>query len=229
MKRSVVLLSGGLDSTVNLYLAAQKSQVLQVLTFDYGQKARTKELQSASKLCQKLNIPHQVISLSFFSQIGGSSLTDHSQVIPTGKDVSIDDMAVSQKTAKSVWVPNRNGIFLNIAAGFAESLKADWVIPGFNIEEAATFPDNSKNFLNALDHSFSFSTANQVVTQCFTTDLNKTEIVQLGIKLGVDWGLMWPCYHENEKWCGQCESCQRSKRAFRQAQVDASGWFNEWS
>lgn len=229
MKKSVVLLSGGLDSTVNLYLAAQKSQVLMALTFDYGQRAHAKELHSAARLCQKLNISHQILSLPFFTQIGGSSLLNHSQTIPSGNDVSIDDMSVSQKTAKSVWVPNRNGIFLNIAAGFAESLKADWVVPGFNVEEAATFLDNSKNFLQALDHSFSFSTANQVKTHCFTTDLNKTEIVQLGVKLGVEWDLMWPCYHEKEKWCGQCESCQRSKRAFKQAQVDASRWFYEWS
>jgi 7-cyano-7-deazaguanine synthase len=223
--KSVVLLSSGLDSTVNLYQAAQDGKVLLALTFDYGQRAGEKEVASAQKITSKLGVPHKVLKLPFFSEFGQSSLLDRSKQVPSGSQVSIDDLSASQKTAKSVWVPNRNGIFLNIAAGFAESLGADAVIPGFNIEEAATFPDNTDAFLQALTKSFSFSTGNQLKAFCHTTKLNKTEIVKLGESLQVDWSQIWPCYHSEEKWCGQCESCLRAQRAFSTAQVSVKHLF----
>ena len=214
MKKSLVLLSSGMDSTVNLYAAKQETQVVLALTFDYGQRAAAKEIESAKKLTAELKIPHKIVELSFFKEFLGSSLLNRQKNIPQGTQVSIDDRKISEESAKSVWVPNRNGIFLNIAAGFAENMQADWVVPGFNAEEAATFPDNSVGFLNALDASLSFSTSFPVRTQCFTTDFTKTEIVKIGEKLAVNWKLMWPCYFDHNKWCGQCESCQRSKRAF---------------
>jgi len=212
--KSVVLLSSGLDSSVNLYEAHQAGSVLLALTFNYGQKAVKKEIEKSKALCEKLKIPHEVLDLSFFKSFQGSSLINQSLHIPGQKEVQIDDLSASQKTAKSVWVPNRNGIFLNIAAGFAENLKADVVVPGFNIEEASTFADNSEEFLNSLDKSFSFSTNNAVKTKCFTTRLNKTQIVKRAIELKVPLYDLWPCYHDDESWCGQCESCQRAKRAF---------------
>jgi 7-cyano-7-deazaguanine synthase len=225
LKKYVVLLSSGLDSTVNLFAALQKGSVVLALTFDYGQRAAAKEIESAAKLCQKLQIPHRVLELPFFKDFGRSSLVDTSKTLPTGKEVAIDDRKTSERTAKSVWVPNRNGIFLNIAAGFAESLGADAVIPGFNKEEAATFPDNSKDFLLALTGSLDFSTSNHVKIECFTTDMMKTEIVEWGKTLNVDWSLMWPCYQSLEKWCGECESCQRCRRALRAAGVATRGLF----
>lgn len=211
--RSVVLLSGGLDSTVNLYQAHQEGQVSLALTFDYGQKAARKEIQSAKSLCSRLHINHEVVSISFLKGWGASSLTSDKTKVPQGEEVSIDDLKISRTSAKAVWVPNRNGVFLNIAAGYAESLGAEWVVPGFNLEEAQTFPDNSKAYMQALDHSFSFSTSNKVKVKCWTVDLNKTDIVQKGIELGVPFQELWPCYLEGEKWCGSCESCQRSLRA----------------
>jgi 7-cyano-7-deazaguanine synthase len=225
MKKSVVLLSGGMDSTVNLMAAREQSEIALALTFDYGQRAATKEKEVTANLTKKLGITHLVLSLPFFQGFGGSSLTDTKKDIPVGQSVSIDDLKTSQESAKSVWVPNRNGIFLNIAAGFAESLKADWIVPGFNKEEAATFPDNSFEFLEATTNSLKFSTANQVQVKCFTTDLNKTEIVKLGEKLKVDWQWMWPCYFSGPQWCGECESCQRSKRALMANGIPVSRLF----
>lgn len=219
MKRSVVLLSGGMDSTVNLFEARQHSEVVLALTFDYGQRAAIREIAATKKLTAELKIKHQVLPLAFIKDFGGSSLTDNSMEIPTGRNVSIDDLSISQKSAKSVWVPNRNGIFLNVAAGFAESLKADWIIPGFNKEEATTFPDNSQGYLEAATESLAYSTQNKVQVKCFTTHLDKTEIVKLGEKLNVNWKNIWPCYYNHETWCGQCESCQRSLRAFKEAGV----------
>lgn len=225
--KSVVLLSSGLDSTVNLHQAKKEGSVLLALTFDYGQRAAKKEIISAKKIAKFLQVSHKVIRLPFFKNLGKSSLLDTTQSVPSGKNVQIDNLKRSQKTAKSVWVPNRNGIFLNIAAGFAESMGANFVIPGFNIEEAATFPDNSSGFLKTLDQSFSFSTSNQVKTHCFTTSLNKTEIVKLGVKLKVKWELLWPCYHGGKKWCGKCESCLRSKRAFLAARISTEKYYLE--
>lgn len=210
--RSVVLLSSGLDSTVNLYEAKRESDVVLALTFDYGQRAAHNETESAKKIANKLNVPHKVLSLDWFREFTHSSLVNRSAEVPTAL-VKIDDLARSNETAKAVWVPNRNGIFLNIAAAFAEGLNAQWIIPGFNAEEATTFPDNSQAYLEAATVSLSFSTANKVEVKCFTTQLTKPQIVERGRKLGVDFTQIWPCYFGGEKPCGECESCRRFNRA----------------
>ncbi len=211
--RSVVLLSSGLDSTVNLYEAKQVSEVALTITFDYGQRAAEREIESAAKISAKLSVPHKVLKLDWFKDFTQTSLVNRSADIPTSANVQIDDLEQSNVTAKAVWVPNRNGIFLNIAAAFAEGLKADWIVPGFNAEEAATFPDNSQGYLEAATKAFSFSTSNQVQVRCFTTQMTKTQIVARGRELKVDFDSIWPCYFGEAKPCGQCESCQRFVRA----------------
>lgn len=211
--KSVVLLSAGLDSTVNLYAARKMSEVVLAVTFNYGQKAAEKEIACAKAITAKLGIPHKVIDLPWFKDLGESSLTSNKQNIPIGDEVAIDNHKQSLISAKAVWVPNRNGIFLNIAAGIAESLKAGLVIPGFNLEEASTFPDNSEAFMKSLDLSLSFSTANKVKVHCYTVALSKIQIVSAGKSLDVPFDMTWPCYFGKAKWCGECESCQRAKRA----------------
>lgn len=223
--KSVVCLSAGLDSTVNLYAAHQKTQVVQAVTFNYGQKAADKEIECSKAICKKLKIQHIVIELPWFKNLGESSLTSNKQNIPIGDDVSIDNHKKSIVSAKAVWVPNRNGIFLNIAAGIAESLKADLVIPGFNLEEASTFPDNSEGFMKSLDISLSFSTANKVKVHCYTVALTKVQIVSAGKSMNVPFEMIWPCYFAKSKWCGECESCQRAKRALSFNQVPVTHLF----
>src|SRR5688500_16346895 len=115
MKRSVVLLSSGLDSTVNLFEAHQRSKVVLALTFDYGQRAASREMERAAELSKILNIPHKLVELPWFTQFTSTSLINRNQDVPVNKSVSIDDFETSTQTAKAVWVPNRNGIFLNIA------------------------------------------------------------------------------------------------------------------
>jgi 7-cyano-7-deazaguanine synthase len=212
-KSSVVLLSGGLDSSVNLYCACKESHVALALTFDYGQRAAKREIQSAQAQCKKLSVPHKIIELPWFKDFTQTSLVNTKQVVPS--HVHIDDIDETQASAKSVWVPNRNGIFLNIAAAFAENLNAHFVVPGFNREEASTFPDNSEDFMDAISDSLGYSTATQVAVFCYTADKDKTEIAKMGYDLGVDFSLMWPCYHGEEKPCGICESCLRFQRAVR--------------
>jgi 7-cyano-7-deazaguanine synthase len=221
--KSVVLLSAGLDSTVNFLEALKQGTVELVLTFDYGQRAAKKEIEKAQNLCEKYKVRHQILELPFFKMWGRSSLVDNQMILPTAGHVNIESQEQSLKTAKSVWVPNRNGIFLNIAAGFAETLGADTVVPGFNLEEASTFPDNSEDFVQVMTQSLSFSTQNQVQVRCFTIHLDKNQIVKKGIELGLDWNLIWPCYQSQDRWCGQCESCLRSKRAFFNNQISWLG------
>lgn len=226
--KSVVLLSSGLDSSANLYGALKKGrEVVLALTFDYGQRAALRETERAAKMTASLGIPHRVLELPFFRDFGGSSLVDRAKSVPVGGQVAIDDHHRSLETAKSVWVPNRNGILLNIAAGFAEALKADTVIPGFNAEEAATFPDNSMDFLRSLDAAFAFSTANGVKVECFTADADKPEVARRAKEWGVDFSLVWPCYLSGERACGVCESCQRDKRAYRSIGLDLSAYFED--
>lgn len=219
-KSSVVLLSAGLDSTVNLYAALAATDVKLAITFNYGQKSAVKEIDRSKKIAKVAGVPHQVVDLLWLKNLGQSSLTQDQGIVPMGKSVSINNKKVSEKSAKTVWVPNRNGIFLNIAAAFAENLQADMIIPGFNAEEAATFPDNSLSFTKAVSKAFYFSTANHVQVQCYTISMSKVEIVELGKHVKAPFELTWPCYLANEKWCGRCESCQRAARAFKNAHVD---------
>ena len=225
--KAVVLLSGGLDSSVNFYEALQVFDVILTLTFNYAQKAAAREIVSAQKLSQEEGVKNQVIDLPWFSNFQQSSLINTEKEFPTQQQVRIDDLQQSLQTAKSVWVPNRNGIFLNIGAGFAESLGASYIIPGFNKEEATTFPDNSVAFMKVLTQSFSFSTANRVQVECFTKDLEKTDILKRALELQVPLQHLWPCYDKQEKWCGVCESCMRSKRAFQAHGLPLKDYFLE--
>ncbi|WP_413568092.1 7-cyano-7-deazaguanine synthase QueC [Bdellovibrio sp. HCB117] len=228
-KKVVVLLSAGLDSTVNAFDAVKHGrEIVLALTFNYGQRAAQKEIESAAKLAAHLKVPHKVVDLPWFKDFNKSSLLVEDQAVPVGAQVEIDNMQKSEESAKSVWVPNRNGIFLNIAAAYAEALSATAVIPGFNVEEAATFPDNSKEFMDTATKALHYSTSNHVTVGCYTVHLKKTDIVRLGHGLKVPWEMIWPCYFSGEQWCGQCESCQRSKRAFASANVDVKHLFKDY-
>lgn len=216
-KKAIVLLSGGLDSTVNLFESHEALLVDLVLTFDYGHRASRREIQCAQSLCHKLGLKHQVVEVPFFRDFTKSSLVNRDVQLPQGKSVNINDFRKCAETAKQVWVPNRNAIFINIAAAFAEDRGCDYVVVGFNVEEAQTFPDNTQEFLDCVDKSLAYSTSNQVKMKCFTTRKNKTEIVRRAMELGIDFEELWPCYASDEKWCGECESCLRFERAISDA------------
>jgi 7-cyano-7-deazaguanine synthase len=214
---AVVLLSAGLDSTYNLYRAKEQFSIKMALTVDYGQQSAKREIHAARQIAHLLQIPHNIVSAHWFKEFTKSSLLTGKDV-PLGEAVQIDNLTRSLETAKRVWVPNRNGILLNIAAGFAEGLGAKFVIPGFNYEEAQTFPDNSQSFLKALEAAWNFSTESAVRPMCFSVDMTKTQIVRESLRLKVPLTELWPCYLDDETWCGKCESCQRFKRA-----VEANG------
>lgn len=225
MDKSVVLLSAGLDSTVNLYEALSNTEVVLTLTFDYGQKAAKKEVERAKLIADMNHVKHLVIELPWFKNLGSSGLTTAGGAVPQVTTENLDDKEASKKSAKAVWIPNRNGVFLNIAASYAEALNANMVVPGFNLEEAQTFPDNSFDFIRAVRKAFTYSTANQVNVQCYTITKSKVDIVKAGKSLNVPFANIWPCYLDLDRWCGQCESCQRAKRAFKAGGVNVDECF----
>lgn len=212
---SLVLLSGGLDSTANLAFAIEAGEKPFCLTIDYGQRAAPSEKKAARTIADYYGLNHEILDLPWLGALGQSSLTDRSMTIPQLATSQLDHMPTITQSAKSVWVPNRNGVMIETAAAVAESRGIGKVYVGFNAEEAATFPDNTTEYLGAVTASLRYSTANHVQIACFTDRLNKTEIVKKlrTFKTEFPFHLVWSCYYTGEKPCGKCESCQRFQRA----------------
>jgi 7-cyano-7-deazaguanine synthase len=216
--RSIVLLSGGLDSAVNLKKALLETEVAQALTFDYGQRAALQEAASALAMTARLGVRHETIHLPWLRSITKTALVDESKAVPKPRAQDLDDVrGTAAETARQVWVPNRNGVFVNIAAAYAEGLDCGLIVTGFNAEEGATFPDNSPEFIEAVNEAFGYSTLKRVRTVSYTSAMNKAEIVRLGRDLGAPLDLIWCCYHGGPAMCGECESCLRAIRAFKAA------------
>ena len=215
MSRMIILLSGGLDSCVNLAQAMRRGSVLKALTLDYGQRAAAPEIRSAKTQCRRFGIRHQIISLPWYERIVGSALVNRGRSLPNVKD--LDDKRATRQSARRVWAPNRNGLFLAIGAAFAESLGADRVVAGFNAEEAATFPDNSPQFVQAANAMLRYSTLSRVRAVSFTARMTKSELMRLGMRLDAPLDLVWPCYESGADLCGECESCRRFVRAASEA------------
>lgn len=213
MAKCVVLLSSGLDSTVNFLMAREQHEVVAAITFNYSQKAAEQEIAHARGLCDKFRVRHILVHLPFFKDFTSTSLVSGQMNVPGKIDINLESESHNNASRDKVWVPNRNGIFLNIAAGYAEGLHAKYVVPGFNLEEASTFPDNSQAYQDSLNTSFQFSTQNGVEILCFTQNMMKTEIMALGLKHNLSLDDLWPCYHGNTSWCMDCESCLRFQRA----------------
>ena len=211
--KALVLLSGGLDSVYNLYAANEKwpGQV-EALLFNYGQKAWENEKLAATYFADNLRVPTQTLDISNVFENDESSLTSSANSVPTD-DVDIESMDASIQSAQKVWVSNRNGVFLNVAACVAEKKGAQFIVPGFNSEEAATFPDNSVEYIEKMNACLQMSTANGVQVYCFSQEMDKKQIIKAAKNLKVNIDKIWSCYHHGESICGRCESCQRFLRA----------------
>ncbi|MGN0030650.1 MAG: 7-cyano-7-deazaguanine synthase QueC [Candidatus Gastranaerophilaceae bacterium] len=205
--KSIILLSGGLDSLVSLGLKKEELNISLALTFDYGQKSAQKEIQASSKICKYYNIEHKIIQLDWLKNITQTSLVAQKD-IPTGNSLNNPE-----NSAKSVWVPNRNGLFLNIAGSFADSYGYNFILIGANEEEGQTFPDNTKEFIEAVNKEFEYSTLNKVKVTAPLINSNKNDIVMLALKHNIPLELVMSCYQDTEGHCGICESCQRLKKA----------------
>lgn len=195
---AIVLLSGGLDSAVAL---AMTRDATLALNFDYGQRAARAERRAARALARWKRVPLRHIKLPW---LRGGALTDRARALPPGP---------SPTSAAAVWVPNRNGVFIAVAAALAEAAGVRRVVAGFNREEAATFPDNSAAFARAANAALGYSTANRVRVVAPTARWDKREIMKRARRLGVPIDKLWPCYRGGRRICGRCESCVRFARA----------------
>ena len=213
---TVVLLSGGLDSAANLALCFERDEPVLALTADYGQRAAQREIEAARDLAGHYGVRHETVDLRWLGALGGSSLTDSDRLIPELGQAELDALPRIRETARAVWVPNRNGVLIQLAAAYAEVLGVGRVLVGFNREEGATFPDNTQEFLDASTAALRFSTREgAVAVHSYTTALDKREIVAQLRRLARPFPFekVWSCYHGGPKACGKCESCQRFKRA----------------
>ena len=205
IKKAVILLSGGLDSVVSLGLLRKDYGTMLALTFDYGQKAVQPEISASQAICEYYNISHKVITLEWLKEITQTSLVSESSV-PT-------DIKDYKESMKAVWVPNRNGLFLNIAASFADSRHYDDIIIGANKEEAETFSDNTEEFIDRVNAEFEFSTLKKPRVIAPLIDCTKNDIVEKALENKIPLELVKSCYLGGDKNCGECESCKRLKNA----------------
>ncbi|MGP8321860.1 MAG: 7-cyano-7-deazaguanine synthase QueC [Methanosarcinaceae archaeon] len=217
---AISLLSSGLDSVAALSLAKEHTDVKLAITFDYGQRSARREIEYAKVLCDHFKIEHEIISLNWLGNITNTSLVNRDMDVPKLTFEDISDSAASgitQESAKNVWVPNRNGVMINIAASFAESLGCGHIIVGFNGEEAATFPDNSFEYVQAIDRCLSYSIRNAVKVLAPLIQFNKRTIVIEALRLSAPLEWSWSCYHGADTPCDVCESCVRRARGFAEA------------
>ncbi len=213
MKKAISVFSGGLDCTVATSVF-DKDYEIHAITFNYGQKAFKQELKASQNICEKMGWTHNVIDLPWLSKISNSSLNTEEN-IPEVSINDLDNLDKSSETASNVWVPARNTVFTSIALSYAESIGAEIIIVGWNNEEGATFPDNSKEYLNQFNELIDVGSPDNIKIEAPCIDLNKEELVQLGVDVGAPMKLSYSCYKGEDDPCGVCESCVRRNRAFK--------------
>lgn len=221
MERAVTLLSGGIDSYLSTALARDHHEVVLALTFQYGQRASAQETKAAKKIAQYWRTKHEVVELPWLKNLGENALTHFEQRLPRFHDLEkLKSKRETERSAEAVWVPNRNGVFLNIAAAYAETLGAEWIITGFNREEATTFPDNSLDYVHRLNRALELSTLFfPPKVKSYVQAMDKKEMVVKLVELDLPLDFFWSCYEGKEKMCGTCESCARSVAAFQTLRV----------
>lgn len=207
----VVLVSGGLDSVTTLYHCRKQYQIVSGLSFDYGAKHNRKELPFASFHCRLLKIPHHTINLGFIGTLFESALLKGGKQIPDGHYES--------RSMKQTVVPFRNGIFIAVAGGFAESLKADGVVLAAHAGDHAIYPDCRVDFLKAMSSALRLGTYKRIQIFAPFAKHRKKEIVLRGHALGVDFSKTWSCYKGKSQHCGTCGTCTERREAFLLAGV----------
>lgn len=211
--KAVILLSGGLDSSTVLYQAKADGCECYAISFDYQQRHR-RELDAAKTIARVAGVvAHQVISFDL-RQWGGSALTDEGIDLPTGRS-----LATMASEIPVTYVPARNTIFLSFALAYAEAIAAERVYIGVNALDYSGYPDCRPDYIQAMQEVFRLGTKRGRLGQAIAIvspllALRKTEIIQLGNKLGVPWQHTWSCYAGEEKACGVCDSCQLRLAAF---------------
>jgi 7-cyano-7-deazaguanine synthase len=212
---NVVVLSGGLDSTVCTALASREGPVL-ALTFDYGQRHRI-ELDRAAAIARHYRADHLVVRLDA-SQWGGSALTDGA--------IDVPDHGSAGAGIPVTYVPGRNLIFLAVAMGVAEARDADAVYLGVNALDYSGYPDCRPEFVRSFEATAALALkrgveGRPVDVRAPLIDLTKAGIVKLGLSLDAPLDLSWSCYRgESERPCGTCDACALRAKGFAEAGVE---------
>jgi len=210
--KAVVLVSGGLDSATTLAIAQSQGYRCYALSFDYGQRNRV-ELQSARQVTESLGVvEHKFIHINLDS-IGGSALTDTQIAVPV--------LGLSEQIPIT-YVPARNTIFLALALGWAEVLSADDLFIGVNAIDYSGYPDCRPEFIGAFEKLANLATKAGVEGHRFKIhtpliQLTKAQIIQQGLRLGVDYSRTISCYQPNSEGaaCGVCDACRLRAEGFQ--------------
>jgi 7-cyano-7-deazaguanine synthase len=210
--RAVVLLSGGMDSSVCAALAARDYDAAAVHV-SYGQRTEERERQSFLAICERLNIRDKLIVRNeALRAIGGSALTDQTIDVPTAKELGLG--------VPVTYVPFRNAHFLAVAVSWAEVLGAEKVYIGAVEPDSSGYPDCRPAYYKAFNEVAKTGTKDgliEIVTPLIA--MRKTDIVRLGLELGAPFDLTWSCYSREDRACGICDSCVLRLRAFEAAGV----------
>ena len=216
MSRAVVLLSGGLDSSTTLAIAKSQGFECYALSFDYGQKQKS-ELISAAEIAKHFDtVEHRIMHISL-SDFGGSALTDENIEVPEFKES--DEIPIT-------YVPARNTIFLSFAMAWAEVLDCQSIFIGVNALDYSGYPDCRQAYIDAFENMANLATKQGVEGQKLSIvtpliDLNKADIIKIGLSLGVDYSITTTCYQANDKGeaCGVCDACEYRKIGFKSAGI----------
>ncbi len=207
MKDAVIILSGGMDSTVLLAHQLSQGGTLAALSFDYGAKHNDNELPMAAATCLRYGVEHRIVRLPFINEMFASSLLKSGEAVPDGH--------YDQENMKSTVVPFRNGILLSIAVGYAESIGASRVLMGAHAGDHFIYPDCRPEFNEAMNEAALRGTDGKVRVVFPFADMDKRDIGDLGRTLNVDFTGTWTCYKGGEAHCGTCGACDERKYALR--------------
>ena len=216
-RKAVVLVSGGLDSATALAIASSEGFELHAISFDYGQRHRF-ELEAAAKTCAARKVASHVVFQVDTKIFQGSALTND---IPVPHNREASEMSHGIPVT---YVPARNTIFLSVALGLAESIGANDLFIGVNAIDYSGYPDCRPEFVSAFETMANLATKAGVEGQRLTVHaplitLTKAQIIQTGMRLGVDYGLTHSCYDplSDGTSCGECDSCQLRLKGFEDA------------
>ena len=212
--KTVLIYSGGIDSTVLLYDLLNSGHDVQALSVNYGQR-HGKELDCAKSLCKQLNVEHHVADLTALNPLlSGSSLTSPHVQVPEGH--------YEDESMKATVVPNRNMILLSIATGWAMSTGASSVSYAAHSGDRAIYPDCREEFADAMNSVMEIAGWDKVSLNRPFSSLTKADIVKLGDELGVPFDQTWTCYKGGQVHCGVCGTCVERREAFQLAGVTDS-------
>ena len=204
-RKSVVIYSGGMDSFTVLHKAIKDGKAVSALTFNYGQR-HVKEIEFAAKVWNELRILHKVVDITAINELlQGSSLTSNIE-IPEGH--------YADETMKSTVVPNRNMILLSLAIGYAVSLESHEVYYGAHSGDHAIYPDCRPEFVEKMNSVSKIANYEPVEIITPFLSIDKTEILRIGLNMGLDYSKTWTCYNGRDKACGKCGACVERLEAF---------------